>query len=254
MTSGTEQKTGFVWPSGPCAKITSADTTILRLNFHGGPSGGGEEKSVQNHPAMAPDLKQLYNELLDDFDWRRRKWSEFQELYVKGQERIDLLNETASNFFYFLQRFFFEDAMLNLSRLTDPARMMGNQTLSVLALPDAISDPALKAAVQKQIKEVQKNCAFARSWRNKRIAHSDLTVRRQSNVQTLPKVESTHVDAAIKSIRDLLTLIGTHYGQLYTVLASDPWGAKSLIPKLERAKRSIEEERQHWLDAAKRHG
>ena len=90
-----------------------------------------QEEFLETDPktrAMEPGLTQLYDELLDDFDWLRRKWSEFQELYGKGQERIDVLNAAASNFFYLLQQVFFENAMLHLSRLTDRPRMAGHET------------------------------------------------------------------------------------------------------------------------------
>ena len=48
---------------------------------------------------MGPDLGQLCHELRDDFDWLRRKWSIFQELFDKDRERVELLNKVASNFF-----------------------------------------------------------------------------------------------------------------------------------------------------------
>jgi hypothetical protein len=213
-----------------------------------------QEEFLETDPktrAMEPGLTQLYDELLDDFDWLRRKWSEFQELYGKGQERIDVLNAAASNFFYLLQQVFFENAMLHLSRLTDRPRMAGHETLSILALPDLISDPTLKAAVQAKVAVVQDRCEFARAWRDRHIAHKDLQVLRQGHASTLPQVDGTKVDDAIKSLRELLLLIGDHYGRPHTMLGPDPWGAKSLVSYLKRAKRAIDEERQRWKDAVK---
>ncbi len=81
-----------------------------------------EELGAEYVRVMGSDLGQLCGELRDDVDWLRRKWSNFQELFGKGQERIDLLNRAASNFFYFLHRLFFEDAMLHLCRLSDPPK------------------------------------------------------------------------------------------------------------------------------------
>jgi AbiU2 len=196
--------------------------------------------------AMGPELGPLFHDLRDDFDWLRRKWSEFQELFGKGQERIDVLNAVASNFFYFLHRLLFEDAMLHLCRLTDPPRMRGRETLTVRALADAIFDPALKASVETKTAEVQGNCLFAREWRDQRIAHTDLETLREGYASALRPADSTKIDTAMKSIDDLLTLIENRYGAPHFLLGADPWGAKSLIHNLERAKRSVEDDARGW--------
>ena len=201
--------------------------------------------------AMGSDLGQLCQELRDDFDWLRRKWSNFQELFGKGQERIDLLNTVASNFFYFLHRLSFEDAMLHLCRLTDRPRMGDRETLTVMALADTISDPGLKASVQAKMEQVRQNCEFARMLRNRRIAHTDLATLREGRALALPPVDSANIDTALKSIDDLLTLVEDQYGLPHVLLGSDPWGAKPLVYHLQKAKRAIDDEQQRWREAAK---
>lgn len=61
-----------------------------------------KEGCAENVRAIDLNLRQLCYKLRGDFDWLREKWAEFHELYNSGQERIDLLNTAASNFFYFL--------------------------------------------------------------------------------------------------------------------------------------------------------
>jgi hypothetical protein len=75
--------------------------------------------------AMGADLGTLCHELRNEVEWLQFKWSEFQELFEKGAQRIDLLNTVASKFFYFLHKLLFEDAMLHLCRLTDPPNDVG---------------------------------------------------------------------------------------------------------------------------------
>src|ERR1700722_171104 len=70
---------------------------------------------------MGQALGPLCYELREDIDWLQNKWAEFRELFGNGAERIDLLNTVACNFFGFLHKMMFEDAMLHLCRLTDPA-------------------------------------------------------------------------------------------------------------------------------------
>lgn len=204
--------------------------------------------------AMGADLRQLCGELRDDVDWLRQKWSSFQELFGKGQERIDLLNRAASNFFYFLNQLFFEDAMLHLCRLSDPPktrlRTGDRDNLSVLALSALVSDPVLKASVGTKTGQVRKSCEFARKWRNQRLAHTDLINRRKGHALTLPPVNGSDIENALKSIGDLLTLIEEHYGLPHYGLFPDPWGAKSLVHYLEKADKAIEEERRQWRKLA----
>jgi hypothetical protein len=204
--------------------------------------------------AMGSDLGQLCGELRDDVDWLRRKWSNFKELFGKGQERIDLLNKVASNFFYSLHRLLFEDAMLHLCRLSDAPktrlRTGDRENLSVLALTDIISNPALKASVQTTTQQVRKSCECARKWRNQRLAHTDLISRRKGYAFTLPPVTASDIESALKSISDLLTLVEDHYGIPRSVLGSDPWGAKSLLHHLEEADKAIEKKHEQWRKLA----
>src|ERR1700730_13659714 len=103
---------------------------------------------------MGRELGDLSFQLQDDFDWLRSKWREYKELFGKGQERIDLLNFAASNFFFFLNRLLFEDAMLHLCRLTDPPKSRDRANLSVRAIADFVADQKLKDSVCVKIEEV----------------------------------------------------------------------------------------------------
>lgn len=204
--------------------------------------------------AMGPRLGLLCSELQNDFVWLQRKWSNFQELYGKGQERIDLLNRAASNFFYFLHRLLFEDAMLHLCRLSDPPktklRSGDRENLSVLAVAGMITDPVLKALVRTETIQVRKSCEFARKWRNRRLAHTDMIHRGKGRGLALPAVTSNDIEGALESIKNLLTLVEDHYDLPRTVLASDPWGAEALVRYLKKADQAIENEYQQPHKAA----
>lgn len=194
---------------------------------------------------MGPDLGSLCHDLQKEVDWLQDKWSMFQELFCSGSERLQLLNTVASNFFYCLHKLLFEDAILHLCRLTDPAEtrikvgknVTVRKNLTVMALAHAISDPALKDRVEIQARQVKKNCEFARGLRNRRLAHADLESSR-SGVSG-PKILSTNVEDALKSLRNLLGGISQHYGYPPSVLVKDPFGARSLIYYLENAARAV---------------
>jgi hypothetical protein len=69
--------------------------------------------------------------------------------------------------------------------------MRDRETLTVMALTDLISDPALKVRLQTRMEEVRENCQFARKWRNRRLAHTDLVTVREGRalacLRSLPR-------------------------------------------------------------------
>ena len=200
---------------------------------------------------MGQDLGALYLEVEDEVSWLHKKWGEFQELFGKEQ-RIDLLNEVASSFFYLVQQLLWESLLLQLCRLTDPPGAWGSdlkqkvRNCSLQLLADLIPDPSLKARVEAATQTILGKCEFTRPWRNRRLAHSDLMTRR--GLQPLPDVDAKKIEDALASIRDLHGLLGEHYGHPPPRFPSNigPWGAESLLHYLEKGVRTMEEERERW--------
>jgi AbiU2 len=165
---------------------------------------------------MGTDLEILFGEPESEVDWLQHKWDEFQELFGRGAAQLEVLNTAGPNFFYMLQKLLYEDAMLHLCRLTDPpeSRVKGTsaQNLMIAKLADLISNPTLKAAVVSAAKHAQDTCDFARKWRDKRLAHSDLLIHRQGWASSLPEVTIGHIDNAIDSLSTTLYLVRGYYG------------------------------------------
>ncbi len=200
---------------------------------------------------MGADLGNLCHELWTEYFWLKHKWMEFKELYQKGDDRLNILNTVASNFFYIVQKLLYEDAMLTLCRLTDPPKTSGQDNLTVMRLSASIPDPALKADIQAQAERLRNVCKFARDCRNRRLAHTALPARLGGRAESLPNVTGAEIDDALKSLRDLLWSIDEQYGLTPSMSISDPWGAQSLLTYLESAVRADEAEQERWLDLAK---
>lgn len=200
--------------------------------------------------AMGADLGNLCHELQHELGWLQHKWNQFQELFQRGDERLQVLNTVALNFFYIVRKLLYEDAMLHLCRLTDPPVTSGRENLSIMRLADLISDSTLKAHVQAAATQLQKTCEFARVWRNRCLAHTDLPTFRNARASSLPGVTSAQVEEALKSLCALLQSIEEHYGLWPFVSLADPWGAKSLVHYLEQAVRAEEVENQRWRELA----
>ena len=207
-----------------------------------------EEVRAEYIRVMGSELGSLCHDLQQEVDWLHDKWDVFRELFEQGPERIKLLNIVAPNFFYFLRKLLFEDAMLHLCRLTDPpetrVRTQGKleirHNLTVMGLERAISDSALSVKVRAEAHQVKRRCAFAREWRNRRLAHTDLKTSRSNN-SDFPSVSADGIRDGLKSMRALLSLVEEYYGRPPFGFLPDPWGAKSLVWYLEKSVRTDDE-------------
>ncbi|MGD1158420.1 MAG: hypothetical protein ABSA41_21715 [Terriglobia bacterium] len=207
-----------------------------------------EEVRAEYVSLMGSDLGRLCYELQDDLEWLRYKWGEFLELFGKGPDRIELFSKVASNFFYFLQKLLYEDAMLHLCRLTDPPGNRCQENLTLLRLAKLIPEQEFSAQVRKDAEEVRKKCEFARKWRNKRLAHTDLMSLRNERASPLPSVTSQDVEGVLESMRALLNSVEQHYDIPPSALAHDPFGATSLVHFLEQVVRARENGDHRWIE------
>ena len=96
-----------------------------------------------------------------------------------------------------LQKLLYEDAMMHLCRLTDPPETFGRANLSVRRLADSIADATLKTHVSTAASQLHNDCEFARIWRNRRLAHTDLPTLRNGHASTLPSVTSAQIEGAV---------------------------------------------------------
>jgi hypothetical protein len=113
--------------------------------------------------------------------------------------------------------------------------------LSFQGLTGLISDPSLKASVETATKIVIDKCEFARAWRNRRLAHSDLMTMRKSHPYPLPAAEKKKVEEALSAIHHLLDLVERHYGRSVASYSANPWAARELVHYLEVGVRTEEE-------------
>lgn len=157
---------------------------------------------------MGNDLGRLFYELVLEKDWLSDKWAVFDALFEQGPERIALLNRTASNFFGTLNKLLYEDAMLHLSRLTDPPDSGGGKTnLTVTRLPSLIGDPKFKASVEADVERFVKACSFARDVPNRLLAHKDLRTSRSEHPLAIPDVKGQDIVRAMQCLQALLASI-----------------------------------------------
>ena len=126
---------------------------------------------------MAVKLDELLNALIHEWADGFDRLNEFEQLFVEA-EHVELLNLVGGAFFADVQRVFWDDQLLRVTRLTDPKQTgrgkRGNDNLTVNRLPDFCESHELRKEVEEQVEAAKRAAEFARSHRNKRISHKDL--------------------------------------------------------------------------------
>jgi hypothetical protein len=180
---------------------------------------------------MGNDLGEAYYELWQDVIRLHIEWKEYVELYGTKPSRIDMLNETASQFFYIVEKSLWNTILIHITRLTDPPQSGNRKNLSLKHLLVLLSDDKLKSELTTYIKEVIEKSKFCRDWRNRLIAHNDYELVLYDNAKPLEFASRKLVNEAIKSIDDTMDCISMYYEKSTTAfnLIDDINGARSLL-------------------------
>jgi hypothetical protein len=185
--------------------------------------------------AMGERLGEQFHALWLDVTWLHIKWSQFVEIFGTTPERIDLLNRAAPSFFRIVEDIFWQDIMLHLSRLTDPAKSFGKENLSIVGLADLISNAETSERVRALVKTAKDKTKFCRDWRNRHIAHRDLSLALSENATPLESASRDDVGEALASISSVMYTVRRAYmGSSPTFQAGHTiGGATALLRVLE---------------------
>lgn len=175
------------------------------------------EAKAENIAVMGTELGAVYSELWQEVAWIHRNWAHYKELFGEKPSRIDLLNEVAPSFFHTVQDALFETVLLHLTRLTDPAQSLGKSNLSLRQLDPLIFDEAVKLRVSDLISKAVDATAFARDWRNRKLAHRDLDLALGQPAKPLAPASRIAVKQALSAIVDVLNAVSAHYLDATTV-------------------------------------
>jgi hypothetical protein len=200
--------------------------------------------------AMPTPLGDIHHWLHDELGWLHIKWSDFRRLYATGQERVDVLNTAAPAFFNQLERMMLEDVLLHLCRITDPVKSVGRDNLTIMRIPDAIPDLALRGVVGPLVDNAKQKSQFARDWRNRRLAHQELPALQGQLAATLPPPSVQNIEDALAAIRKAMNHIERHYLNetvLYEHSMEALGGVEALIARLTKGIEAEKAERERRL-------
>ena len=170
-----------------------------------------EEVRAATLEAMGSPLGELYDILYNQVAWVHVKWNEHRALFGTNKERVDFLNEAAPAFFASLQSTLWDDVLLHLCRLTDPEKSAGKPNLTLQRLPALISNPSLRKNVEDLLEQAKEKTAFAREWRNRRLAHREFPAGITEDLESLTPGSRHDVEEALAATRNVMNCIEMHY-------------------------------------------
>lgn len=207
-----------------------------------------EETKAQYVSVMGSELGPVFYALYNELVWLHLRWRQYVTLFGTKPTRIELLNRAAGLFFRVVQDSLFEDTLLHLSRMTDKAVIRGRPNLTVQRLPALVTDQDLAAEVRSLVDDAVEKAGFARDWRNRHIAHSDLALAIQEGAKPLAAASRRAVNEAIKALDVVLNRLEEHF--LYNTILfegfSQPGDGECLL-YVVRDGLEVEESRQKRL-------
>ena len=159
---------------------------------------------------------------------------EYWALYGNPDD-MDLLNRLSGHFFGILQTIKWDDLLLCVTRLTDPARSVGRDNLSIAQLPNYCEDHKLRKEVEDGVGRARVAAEFARDWRNRRISHTDLSHVLEAERDPLAEANLKKVSAALDSVHNVLNTISMKLRDtdIANLVVGQP-GANVLLTRIKR--------------------
>jgi hypothetical protein len=195
---------------------------------------------VNNDYLLIPEpLRDIYRELEHELVWIRGRWQMYVGLFGTNEKRIDLLNETAPEFFAAIETDWFHHVILEICKLTDPPKSLGRDNLVIRLLIENTEDTYPSLAGKLKVideKEVDLACRALRVVRNKHIAHRDKAFALGSS--PLPGVSLDDLDKALTAIGNYMDAFRVEFmggGNMYFGHIYGSSDAKDLIYALKQA-------------------
>lgn len=200
------------------------------------PSNSGERRIVTMEPGLQEAVTLLSARLVELHVVSKQ----YRQLYADA-ETVEILNRTAGLFFKIVQEELWDSMLLGVCRLLDPAqqgRGGKDKNLTLYSLPPLIADPTLRDAVKDACDAAAKLADFAKTHRDKRIAHHDHGYATSPALFEASGVSRQDVENTLKALRTVLQLVESHYND--TDVQYDPvliHGADRLVVMLKRLER-----------------
>jgi hypothetical protein len=183
-------------------------------------------------------VAELYAPLWQEVAALFAKWNAFVRLFATAESDLEVLNRAAGDFFALCQDVMLGDLILSVGRLTDEIGTGRKTTLGLATLIQAIDASrhgVLRSDAEAKLVLAREKSAFAREWRNRRVAHLDLGTALETRADPLPDYTRAEVQQAVDAIGAVLNAIAIYLGHGPTDFANvihQRGDADSLIKRL----------------------
>lgn len=175
-----------------------------------------EEVKANHIQSMGPELGEIFYFLKQEIFRLFVQWNEYVEAFGTNEKRIQLLNKAAGGFAKSVQDALWSDVLLGLTRVTDPAKTMGKENLSIAQLSTHVSSELFEE-VSSLTEDAIKKTAFARDWRNRFLAHRDLLHARDRTARPLKSASRNSVREALDAVVAVMNSVEYHFENSRTI-------------------------------------
>ncbi len=185
---------------------------------------------------MEGEVKDLYDSIRQDLIRIHANWQIYTKLYAISDESFVTMNNTAPGFFRLIQDVLVDNAVISLSRLTDPASY--NSIIRLVKLLKQQVNHVFYSELQSDLREIESACKEIREHRHKRVAHrvrKDQPPDLREQPQKLPPLTRKKINDVMKSLDDLMNKMLGYFERVEQIF--DPvydGGADELLFFLEK--------------------
>lgn len=194
-----------------------------------------------SHLMMSSELQKQFDLLREELSTLMYHFDEFEELFAKSTDRIDLLNETAPVFFSMINSVLWADVFTRISCLAGPARTVmrhgpAKENLSLRRLPELV-DAAVRVEVEAAVDKAVDCAKFTIAGRNQYYSHRDLPTALDANSLGVTLGSRGQIREVINASEAVIHAVARAYGQPPVIfLPHLGWGiAEDLLLALKEA-------------------
>lgn len=150
---------------------------------------------------MSLSLEDVFEAVSKEMYQLTHRWNVNLQLFDSGDDNLKLLNNSGSAVFNLLQKLLIQDAILTISRLTDPSGAGDRENASIENL--LVRAKGTLTSIEYEKYEERREHIYTRvqdlvRHRNKAIAHSDL--QHALNKKELPPLFYDDIESAMKEL------------------------------------------------------
>jgi hypothetical protein len=188
------------------------------------------------------DMRENIEDIVTTLTW---KWQSYCRLFAH-EETVALLNRFAPLAGRLIQDCVFDDVIMGLVRLMDPPKTNNAENLTLYRLVDHLENSDIRKQFHLKLNNLKENAKNLRAYRNKRLAHNDLST---ASVNLLPPVSRRTIKEVLTSVQDLVSQVRSHIGEpeKHFEPVGIMGGAESLVAVFRIARRFKDLQDAAWL-------